>query len=209
MSSEEVAELEKLIDYLRDHPEAYRAYLQTQEAAYIEAIQQFEKSPPLPRPRNVGSSPEQGQSPRHSRRAQPLSVLGPPAVAFHHVGRCVIALEAVELLTVACKQVAGDIGPQRVRDTADVEPGPEDLDVVHHGSALVATTSRNRLWKFSCRGILAPLAGDTEYATTPGASAHEQCGIESPPSWQPAPRVLVDVSGDSRYEDAADDGGRT
>jgi hypothetical protein len=46
MSSEEVAELEKLIDYLRDHPEAYRAYLQTQEAAYIEAIQQFEKSPP-------------------------------------------------------------------------------------------------------------------------------------------------------------------
>ena len=46
MSSEEIAELEKLIAHLRDHPEAYRAYLQTQEAAYIEAIQQFEKSAP-------------------------------------------------------------------------------------------------------------------------------------------------------------------
>lgn len=46
MSGEEIAELEKLIDYLRDHPEAYRAFLQTQEKAYIEAIQQFEKSPP-------------------------------------------------------------------------------------------------------------------------------------------------------------------
>ncbi len=35
---EQIADLEHLIDYLVDHPEAYLAFLETQEAAYSEAL---------------------------------------------------------------------------------------------------------------------------------------------------------------------------
>ena len=35
---QQIADLEHLIDYLTDHPEAYLAFLETQEAAYFEAL---------------------------------------------------------------------------------------------------------------------------------------------------------------------------